>query len=92
MKQAISIFDEQYRVVSVSGDTLVIKGILSDRILTITNSDPTTPIKPEQFPPGKLIALTDPSAETRNHDQRFVVAPRTAHRPCFMDIFQRGTC
>jgi hypothetical protein len=66
MKQGISIFDEQYRVVSVSADHLVIKGTLSDRVLTITNSDPSIPIKPEQFPPGKLIALTDPSGETHN--------------------------
>jgi hypothetical protein len=62
----MSIFDEQYRVVAIEGDRLVIRGILSGAVLTIVNPEPETPITPEEYPPGKLIALTDPSARPLN--------------------------
>ncbi|MGA2979718.1 MAG: hypothetical protein ABSD76_09020 [Terriglobales bacterium] len=62
----MSIFDEQYRVVAIEGDCLVIRGILSGDLLTIVNPEPDTPLTPEDYPPGKLIALTDPSAAPLN--------------------------
>jgi hypothetical protein len=60
-----SIFEEQYRVVAVEHDRLLVRGILSGEMLTIVNPEPT-PLTPEDFPPGKLIALTDPSTEPLN--------------------------
>jgi hypothetical protein len=63
----MSIFDEQYRVVAIEGDCLVIRGILSGDVLTIVNPEPETPLAPEDYPPGKLIALTDPSAGPTNN-------------------------
>jgi hypothetical protein len=63
----MSIFEEQYRVVGIEGDRLVIRGILSGAVLTIVNPEPDTPLTTEEFPPGKLIALTDPSAGPENN-------------------------
>jgi hypothetical protein len=62
----MSIFDEQYRVVAVESDRLLVRGILSGDVLTIVNSGPETPLTPENYPPGKLIALTDPSTAPLN--------------------------
>jgi hypothetical protein len=62
----MSIFDEQYRVVAIEGDRLFIRGILSGDVLTIVNPEPETPLTQEDYPLGKLIALTDPSATTLN--------------------------
>jgi hypothetical protein len=62
----MSIFDEQYRVVAIEGDRLVIRGILSGEVLTIVNPEPETPLTPEDYPPGKLIALSDPSQTPLN--------------------------
>lgn len=56
----MSIFDEHYRVVSVEGDRLLVRGILSGEVLTIINTEPETPLTQEDYPLGKLIALTDP--------------------------------
>ena len=61
-----SIFDEQYRVLSVEGDRLVIQGIVSGKVLTIVNPEPEIPISIADYPPGKLIALTDPSMENQH--------------------------
>ncbi len=61
-----SIFDQQYRVVAVESDRLVVRGILSGEVLTIINPEPETPISREDYPPGKLIALTDPSTVPLN--------------------------
>jgi hypothetical protein len=61
-----SIFDQQYRVVAVESDRLLVRGILSGEVLTIINPEPETPLHQEDFPPGKLIALTDPSTELLN--------------------------
>jgi hypothetical protein len=61
-----SIFDEKYRVVAIQGDQLVIKGVVSGNVLTIVNPEPATPLTIEDYPPGKLIALTDPSAAPLN--------------------------
>jgi hypothetical protein len=66
MEENRSIFDEQYRVVAIEGDHLVIRGILSGEVLTIVNPEPGTPLTEEEYPPGKLIALTDPSAAPLN--------------------------
>ena len=62
----MSIFAEQYRVVAVQGDRLVVRGILSGHVLTIINPEPDTPLNQSDFPPGKLIALTDPSTAQPN--------------------------
>ena len=61
-----SIFDEQYRVVAIESDRLVVRGILSGEVLTIMNPEPGSPLNQQDFPPGKLIALSDPSAVPLN--------------------------
>ena len=61
-----SIFEEQYRVVAVESDRLLLRGILSGKVLTIINPEPETPLTQEDYPPGKLIALTDLSAAPLN--------------------------
>ncbi len=66
MKATKSIFDEQYRVVAIEGDRLVVQGILSGEVLTIINPEPASPLSQKDFPPGKLIALTDPSTAALN--------------------------
>jgi hypothetical protein len=66
MARQASIFDEKYRVVAIQGDQLVIKGVVSGNVLTIVNPEPATPLTMEDYPPGKLIALTDPSAAAPN--------------------------
>ena len=60
-KAAKSIFDQQYRVVAVESDRLVVRGIVSGEVLAIINPEPDVPLSQEDFPLGKLIALTDPS-------------------------------
>ncbi len=60
-ESAKSIFEERYRVVAVASDRLLIRGVLSGEMLTIINPEPGTPLTQEDYPPGKLIALTDPS-------------------------------
>jgi hypothetical protein len=61
MGSAKSIFEERYRVVAVKSDRLLIRGVLSGEMLTIINPEPETPLNQEDYPPGKLIALDDPS-------------------------------
>lgn len=61
-----SIFDQKYRVVAVENDRLVVRGTLSGEVLTIINPEPETPLKQEDYPPGRLIALTDPSTAPLN--------------------------
>lgn len=60
------IFAEQYRVVAVTPDRLQVRGILSGNILSILNPNPDCPLTAEDYPPGKLIALTDPSSAPAN--------------------------
>ena len=62
----MSIFDQQYRVVAVESDRLLIRGIHSGEILTIINPEPETPLNQDDYPPGKLIALSDPSTSPLN--------------------------
>ena len=59
-------FSEKYRVVAVEAERLTIKGIITGTVLTIINSDPATPLTAEQYPLGKLIALSDPSDSAPN--------------------------
>jgi hypothetical protein len=66
MAKRMTIFDEQYRVVAIEGDRLLIRGIQSGNVLAIVNPEPETPLTPDEYPMGKLIALTDPSAAPLN--------------------------
>ena len=60
------IFDEKYRVVSVHRDRLMLRGVHSGDVLTVMNPAPETPLTQEEYPVGKLIALTDPSCAPAN--------------------------
>jgi hypothetical protein len=66
MEDIKAIFSEQYRVVAIENDRLLVRGILSGQELTIINPAPETPLSHEDYPPGKLIALSDPSAAPLN--------------------------
>jgi hypothetical protein len=61
-----SIFDQQYRVVAVQGDRLLVRGLVSGEVLTIVNPEPGTPLTAKDYPPGKLIVLSDPSTAPQN--------------------------
>jgi hypothetical protein len=65
-KATMSVFDEKYRVVAVQSDRLLLRGVLSGDVLTIVNSEPEVPLTQEEYPLGKLIALTDPSTTPLN--------------------------
>jgi hypothetical protein len=60
------IFGEKYRVLAVESQSLTIRGVLSGDVLTIINPDPETPLSLAEYPPGKLIALSDPSTAPGN--------------------------
>jgi hypothetical protein len=60
------IFDEKYRVVGVERDRLLVRGVHSGDVLTILNPEPEIPLTQEEYPLGKLIALTDPSSAPLN--------------------------
>jgi hypothetical protein len=62
----VAIFDEKYRVVAVESQSLTIRGVRSGEVLTIINPDPETPLTTAEYPPGKLIALSDPSTSVQN--------------------------
>ncbi len=66
MRETTAIFEEKYRVVTVESQRLVIRGIESGKVLTIVNPEPGVPLTAADFPPGKLIALTDPSGALPN--------------------------
>jgi hypothetical protein len=61
-----TIFEQRYRVVAVLPDRLQVRGILNGELLTILNPEPDCPLKEGDFPPGKLISLTDPSIAPAN--------------------------
>jgi hypothetical protein len=61
-----AIFEQQYRIVAVTADRLQVRGVLSGEVLTILNPAPDCPLREEDYPPGKLIALTDPSTAPAN--------------------------
>jgi hypothetical protein len=54
------LFDEEYRVVSVESQSLTIQGVRSGQVLTIVTQNSEAPLTPADYPPGKLIALSDP--------------------------------
>jgi hypothetical protein len=66
MGRRTSIFDEKYRVVAIEGNRLLIRGVLTGDVLAIVNPEPTTPLTLAEYPPGKLIALSDPSTAPLN--------------------------
>lgn len=55
-------FDESYRVIAVDDQNLVIRGTLTGDILMIANATPDFPLTSEEYPIGKLISLTIPTA------------------------------
>jgi hypothetical protein len=57
------IFDEQYRVVAVESQSLIIRGVRTGKVLTIS---PATPLREADYPPGRLIALSDPTGSPLN--------------------------
>jgi hypothetical protein len=61
-----NLFEESYRVVAVEAERLIIKGTITGTVLTIVNSDPGTPLTAEEYPLGKLVVLSDPSASAPN--------------------------
>ena len=60
------LFDEEYRVLTVEPDRLTIQGVQSGKVLTIVNQTPGVPLSPADYPPGKLITLSDPSRSPAN--------------------------
>jgi hypothetical protein len=62
----MTVFDEKYRVVGVESDRLLLRGVHSGDVLTIVNSEPEGPLTQEEYPLGKLIALSDPSSTPLN--------------------------
>lgn len=60
------IFDEEYRVVTVESQSLTIQGVRSGQVLTIVTQGLEAPLTPAEYPPGKLIALSDPSERPLN--------------------------
>jgi len=58
-EQRNELFGEKYRVLAVESQNLIVQGVHSGEVLTIV---PETPLRAEQYPPGKLISLTDPSS------------------------------
>jgi hypothetical protein len=54
------LFDEEYRVVGVEAGKLTIQGVTSGEVLTIVNHNPEVPLSAADYPPGRLIALSDP--------------------------------
>jgi hypothetical protein len=61
MLPAHTIFDQHYRVVAVESDRLLVRGIVNGEVMAILSPEPDVPLSQEDFPLGKLIALTDPS-------------------------------
>ena len=60
------LFNEEYRVLAVESQTLTIQGVRTGRVLTIVNQNPDIPLSSADYPPGKLIALSDPTARLAN--------------------------
>ena len=57
------LFEEEYRVLAVESHRLTIQGVRSGEVLTIVNQTPA-PLTEADYPPGKLITLSDPSNST----------------------------
>lgn len=54
------IFDEEYRVLAVESQRLTIQGVRSGEVLTIVTENLDAPLTAAEYPPGGLIALSDP--------------------------------
>jgi len=61
-----AIFEERYRVIAIDEQNLILRGVRSGEVLTIKNADPEHPLTEKEYPPGKLIALNDPSTDTQS--------------------------
>ena len=61
-----AIFEQKYRVIAVDDQNLVLRGVRTGDVLTIRNADGAAPLSEEDYPPGKLIALNNPSDEDAN--------------------------
>jgi hypothetical protein len=62
----MAIFEQQYRVIAVDAQSLILKGVVTGDVLTIRNADGAAPLSEEDYPPGKLIALNNPSDKDAN--------------------------
>jgi hypothetical protein len=51
-------FDQHYRVVAVDGQNLIVRGIQTGDVITITNAVPDVPLSSKEYPVGKLISLS----------------------------------
>jgi hypothetical protein len=60
------IFDEEYRVLEVESQRMTIQGVRSGEVLTIVTQDTEAPLSVADYPPGKLITLSDPSSTLPN--------------------------
>ena len=58
------IFEETYRVVAVENESMTIQGVQSGKLLTIVS--PSIPLTEADYPPGRLIALSDPLSSRPN--------------------------
>jgi len=48
-------------VLAVESQRLTIQGVRSGEVLTIVTQNPEAPLSAADYPPGKLITLSDPS-------------------------------
>ena len=62
MDRSTALFHENYRVVAVEAQRLTLRGERSGTIVTVNNADPELPLSEAVYPPGQLIALSDPVA------------------------------
>jgi hypothetical protein len=51
---------------AIDEQNLVVQGIRSGDVLTITNADPENPLTEKDYPPGKIISLRDPSKDIQS--------------------------
>jgi hypothetical protein len=63
IKVGMAIFDEEYRVIAVESQRIVIRGVLSGNELVIRTSL-EFPLSEEAFPVGQLIRLSDPASQS----------------------------
>jgi hypothetical protein len=53
-------------VIAVDAQSLILRGVVTGDVLTIRNADGAAPLSEEDYPPGKLIALNNPSDKDAN--------------------------
>jgi len=63
----MALFDETYRVIAVDNQSLTVRGTTSGEVYTIVNTNPDVPLSEREYPPGQLIALTDPSTFSKSN-------------------------